>query len=320
MHWGGNQRPNPHPHPHPNPDPDPDSDPNPDPTSPNTSPNPSPDPCPKQVRAAAWRLLSLNNYVAALAVNAALRSRLVAWRGELRGAIAVADAALVCKLFLEFLGGLVEGHLRSRAEKECVSTALDKLRGGGTRAHHLAAADLGVLVNRCWSEFGARVRQMRETSSKRRAPYLLQERRKIHKRVEEAVKDLMNDWDSVPRSGGWGPPRQGAVTLPTAPLLALEELRELRKRGVAALSLTTPQVTTAPSAATTPRTPATPAPTVHGPRRRSPSMASCTTGPTSSSCRTGRPRACSGSSSHCSAAPRCPSASRRTPSSASTPR
>ena len=41
-----------------------------------------------------------------------------------RGAIAAADAALVCKLFLEFLSGLVEGNLRSCAEKECVATAL----------------------------------------------------------------------------------------------------------------------------------------------------------------------------------------------------
>ena len=105
------------------------------------------------------------------------------------------------------------------------------------------------------------MRQKRETTSKRRAPYLLKERRKIHKRVEEAVKERMSRWDGVPRAGGWGPPRQGAVTLPTAPLLALEELRELRKRGVAALSLTTPQVTTALSTATTPHFPGMPIPT-----------------------------------------------------------
>ena len=276
-----------------------------------------------------WRLLSLNNYVAASAVNAALRSRLAAWKGELRGAIAAADAALVCKLFLEFLGGLVQGHLRSSAEKECVTTALDKLRGGGTRAasaHHLAAGDLGLLVDRCWSEFGARTRQRRETSSnKRRAPYLLEKRRQIHKRYEDAVDEWNTNWNRVRHSGGLEKV-QGAVTLPTAPLLALEELRELRKRGVAALSLTTAQVTTALSTATTPHTPARPrllpTPThAHGlTLTRSPSTVSCSIGPTSSSCRTGRPRACFGSSSHCSAAPLCRSASRRTPSSASTPR
>jgi hypothetical protein len=217
------------------------------------------------VRVAAWRLLSLNNWVAASAVNAALRSRLAAWKGELRGAIAAADAALVCKLFLEFLSGLVEGNLRSCAEKECVAIALDKLRGGGTRAasaHHLAAADLGLLVNRCWSEFGERARQRRETSSKRRAPYLLEKRRQIHKRSEDHVHEWNSTWDRVPRS--WARPRRpGAVTLPTAPLLALDELRELRRRGVAALSLTTPQVTTARSTATTPHTPARPALTAH---------------------------------------------------------
>ena len=133
-----------------------------------------------------------NNFVAASAVKAALRSRLAAWKCELRGAIAAADAALVCKLFLEFLSGLVEGNLRSRAEMECVATALDKLRGGGTRAasaHHLAAADLRVLVDRCWSEFGERARQRRESSSKRRAPDLLKKRRQIRKRSEDAVSE-----------------------------------------------------------------------------------------------------------------------------------
>ena len=114
------------------------------------------------MQAAAWGLLALDNYVPASAVSAALRARLQLWRGELRRAIPPADAKVLCRLFLEFLEGLVKdrptltltlnltlnpspspnpnpnpnpNQVKDRLsgeEKACVDAALEKLRGGAT--------------------------------------------------------------------------------------------------------------------------------------------------------------------------------------------
>ena len=93
-------------------------------------------------------------------VSAALLGRLGNWRGELRHAIMLSDAPRVSALFLEFLDGLVEGRL-NEAEKERVHAALDKLRGGGTRAAtaQLAVDELQQLVYGCYEVLGKSHRQ-----------------------------------------------------------------------------------------------------------------------------------------------------------------
>jgi hypothetical protein len=99
---------------------------------------------------------------------------------------------------------------------------------------------------------GARARLRREASAKQRAPLLLKKRREIFKRAEEHVAARMRDRDAIKRWIG------DCVTLPTAPLLALEELQKLRARGDAALSSTTPQVPPSPCALPRPESPPPP--------------------------------------------------------------
>ena len=270
------------------------------------------------MQAAAWGLLSLDNYVSQSAVSAPLRARLGHWRGELRRAIPPADAKVVCKLFLEFLDGLVKERL-SGDELASVDAALEKLRGGHTRASsELAAADLQAHVDACRVAIGARARSRRKASAKQRAPWLLKKRRELHQRTERQNVQVVRDRDRIMKF------KHDCITLPTAPVLALEELQKLRARGDAAISSTTPQVPTAPAhcradpspkpspspnpnanptrahpPAATPTPTPTPAPLA---RRRSLSRGSFPIGLMRTSCPTGRRRACCGSSSRCSAA------------------
>ena len=98
---------------------------------------------------------------------------------------------MVCKLFLEFLDGLVKERL-SAAERASVDAALEKLRGGHTRAssaRELAAADLQAAVGRCRAAIGARARSRREASARKRAPLLLKKRRELFKRTEHFVAE-----------------------------------------------------------------------------------------------------------------------------------
>ena len=270
------------------------------------------------MQAAAWGLLSLDNYVSQSAVSAPLRARLGHWRGELRRAIPPADAKVVCKLLLEFLDGLVKERL-SGDELASVDAALEKLRGGHTRASsELAAADLQAHVDACRVAIGARARSRRKASAKQRAPWLLKKRRELHQRTERQNVQVVRDRDRIMKF------KHDCITLPTAPVLALEELQKLRARGDAAISSTTPQVPTAPAhcradpspkpspspnpsanptrahpPAATPTPTPTPAPLA---RRRSLSRGSFPIGLMRTSCPTGRRRACCGSSSRCSAA------------------
>ena len=143
------------------------------------------------MQAAAWGLLSVDNHVPTSAVSAPLRARLGFWRGELRRAIPPADAKVVCKLFLEFLNGLVKERL-SAAERASVDAALEKLRGGHTRAssaRDLAAADLQAAVGRCHAAIGARARMRREASAKQRAPLLRKKRHELFKHTEKFVAE-----------------------------------------------------------------------------------------------------------------------------------
>ena len=64
-----------------------------------------------KVRAAAWRLLGTERSKQGTGVTAALRARLGPWRHEVRSAARSADLSLACKLFLEFLDGLLSSHL-----------------------------------------------------------------------------------------------------------------------------------------------------------------------------------------------------------------
>ena len=193
------------------------------------------------MQAAAWGLLSLDNYVPQTAVSAPLRARLRFWRGELRRAIPPADAKVVCKLFLEFLEGLVKDRL-SGDERACIDAALERLRSGHTRASSaLAAADLQTHVDRVRMAIGARARARRKASAKQRAPWLLQRRRELHQRVQQQNLAVVRGRDRIMKF------KHDCITLPTAPVLALEELQKLRARGDAATSSTTPQVPTAPA-------------------------------------------------------------------------
>ena len=193
------------------------------------------------MQAAAWGLLSLDNYVSQSAVSAPLRARLGHWRGELRRAIPPADAKVVCKLLLEFLDGLVKERL-SGDELASVDAALEKMRGGHTRASsELAAADLQAHVDACRVAIGARARSRRKASAKQRAPWLLKKRRELHQRTERQNVQVVRDRDRIMKF------KHDCITLPTAPVLALEELQKLRARGDAAISSTTPQVPTAPA-------------------------------------------------------------------------
>ena len=152
------------------------------------------------VRAAAWRLLGTERSKQGTGVTAALRARLGPWRHEVRSAARSADLSLACKLFLEFLDGLLSSHLNV-GETACINAALARLRGGNTRsATTLEADELSSHVTACWEALGNSARRQREASARQRRPFLLQRRQKYFKETQEDIS-LWNDWFDVRRCG-----------------------------------------------------------------------------------------------------------------------